>query len=344
MVDRAGQQLGSYRLMRLLGRGGFAEVYLGEHVRLNSYAAVKVLNSQIAGSEVESLERDAYNIAKLLQPNIIRVFNYDIAEGIPFLVMDYAQNGTLRNRHPKGTHVPLVNIVSYVKQVAGALHYAHGERVIHRDIKPENMLLGRNDEILLSDFGIATVSQSSRYQNTLDIVGTVAYMSPEQIQGKPHSASDQYSLGIVIYEWLSGERPFHGSFTEIAVQQVVAPLPPLHVKDPDISPVIEQVVQIALAHDSHQRYASVQAFANAFEQSSVSKPSFDSASILIIMSPVNHIQPPVTEATVTNYPMSSAREESSTAINPTILQDNAVPKPDLYPASTATTPERTRLI
>src|SRR5258706_1889640 len=243
MVDRAGQQLGSYRLIRLLGRGGFAEVYLGEHIRLNNHAAVKVLNTHIADSEAESFQREAHTIARLLHPHIIRVFDYDIAEGIPFLVMDYAPNGTLRNRHPKGTHVPLVNIVSYVKQVAGALHYPHGERVIHRDIKPENMLLGRNDEIFVSDFGIATVSQSSRYQNTLDIVGTVVYMSPEQIQGKLHSASDQYSLGIVIYEWLSGERPFHGSFTEIAVQQVVAPLPPLHVKVPEISPIIEQVVQ-----------------------------------------------------------------------------------------------------
>src|SRR5947209_11326319 len=111
MVDRAGQQLGSYRLIRLLGRGGFAEVYLGEHVRLNSYAAVKVLNTQIAGSEAESFQREAYTIARLLHPHIIRVFDYDITEGIPFLVMDYAPNGTLRNRHPKGTHIPLVTIV-----------------------------------------------------------------------------------------------------------------------------------------------------------------------------------------------------------------------------------------
>src|ERR1700730_3131235 len=188
MVDRVGQQLGSYRLMRLLGQGGFAEVYLGQHVRLNSYVAVKVLNAQLVGSDADSFQREAFTIARLLHPHIIRVFDYDIAEGIPFLVMDYAPNGTLRNRHPKGAPVPIANIVSYIKQVADALQYAHGGRVIHRDIKPENMLLGRNNEILLSDFGIATMSQSSRYQNTQDIVGTAAYMAPEQIQGKPHPA------------------------------------------------------------------------------------------------------------------------------------------------------------
>jgi len=213
MVDRSGQQLGSYRLIRLLGHGGFAEVYLGEHIRLNSYAAVKVLNMQLAGSDAESFQREAHTIARLLHPHIIRVFDYDVAEGTPFLVMDYAPNGTLRSRHPKGARVPVANIVSYVKQMAEALQYAHSQKVIHRDIKPENMLLGRNDEVLLSDFGIATATQSSRYQHTQEIVGTVAYMAPEQIQGKPHPASDQYALGVVVYEWLSGARPFSGSFT-----------------------------------------------------------------------------------------------------------------------------------
>lgn len=93
--------------------------------------------------------------------------------------------------------------------------YAHDEKLIHRDIKPENMLLGRRNDILLSDFGIALVAQSSRYQSAQEMAGTMAYMAPEQIQGKPRPASDQYSLGIVVYEWLSGDRPFHSSLTEL---------------------------------------------------------------------------------------------------------------------------------
>ena len=134
MVNRVGQQLGNYRLIRLLGQGGFAEVYLGQHVRLSSYAAVKVLNTQLAGSDADSFQREAYTIARLLHPHIIRVFDYDIAEGTPFIVMDYAPNGTICNAYPKGTRVPIASIVSYVKQMADALQYAHNEKVIHRDM------------------------------------------------------------------------------------------------------------------------------------------------------------------------------------------------------------------
>src|ERR1700680_1829415 len=117
--------------------------------------------------------------------------------------------------HPKDTTLPLPTVVSYVKQIADALQYAHDEKLIHRDIKPENMLIGRRNEVLLSDFGIALIAQTSRYQSTQDVIGTVAYMAPEQIQGKPRPASDLYSVGIVVYEWLTGDRPFHGSFTEL---------------------------------------------------------------------------------------------------------------------------------
>ncbi len=130
------------------------------------------------------------------------------------------------------------------------------------------MLLGEREELLLSDFGIALIAQSSRYQGTQDMAGTIAYMAPEQIQGKPRSASDQYALGIVVYEWLSGDRPFHGSFTEIAVQHTVVPPPSLREKVPTILPDVEQVVMTALAKEPKERFASVQAFAKALEQAS----------------------------------------------------------------------------
>ena len=123
-------------------------------------------------------------------------------------------------------------------------------------------------EILLSDFGIATAAQSSRYQSTQEAIGTLAYMSPEQLQGKPRISSDQYSLGIVVYEWLSGDRPFHGSFIEMASQHMLVPPPPLREKVPDILSPIEEVVMVALSKDPQQRFVSVQAFANALEQAS----------------------------------------------------------------------------
>src|SRR5262249_47908159 len=117
-----------------------------------------------------------------------------------------------------------------------------------------------------SDFGIALISQSSRNQSTRDMAGTITYMAPEQINAHPRPASDQYSLAIVVYEWLSGDRPFHGSFTELAVQPSVLPLPPLLEKVPTLPPAVEQVVMTALVKDPKQRFDTIQTFANALHE------------------------------------------------------------------------------
>ena len=194
MADRVGQQFGNYRLIRMLGEGAFAEVYLGEHIYLGTQAAIKVLHNQLTSDDTEKFGAEARIIAHLIHPHIVRVLEFGVEGKTPFLVMDYAPNGSLRQRYPRGVTLPLGIIVPYVKQVADALQYAHNEKLIHRDVKPENMLLGRHGEVLLSDFGIALVAQSSRYQSTQDMAGTMAYMAPEQIQGKPRPASDQYSL------------------------------------------------------------------------------------------------------------------------------------------------------
>jgi serine/threonine protein kinase len=265
MADRVGQQFGNYRLMRLLGRGGFAEVYLGEHIYLNTQAAVKVLHAQLAKDQTEQFRAEARTIAHLEHPHIVRVLEFGIENTTPYLIMTYAPNGTVRQHYPRGVQVPLNIIVQYVDQVADALQYSHDQKVIHRDIKPENILLGRRGEVLLSDFGIATIAQSSQ-QSMQKVVGTVAYMAPEQLQGKPRPASDQYSLGVMVYEWLSGSCPFTGTFTEVASQHVLTPPPPLRSKVPTVAPEIEQVVMTALAKDPQQRFASIWAFAKAFEQ------------------------------------------------------------------------------
>ncbi|HET7638381.1 MAG TPA: serine/threonine-protein kinase, partial [Ktedonobacteraceae bacterium] len=257
MQDLAGQQLGNYQLIQLLGRGGYAEVYLGKHVRLENQVAIKVLHTRLVSSEeIDKFQDEGRIIARLVHPHIIRVLDFDVQQDTPFMVMDYAPNGTLRKRHPKGEQLALPVILSYMKQVADALQYAHDQHYIHRDIKPENMLLGRNDEVLLSDFGTALVAQSTGYQNAVqeEVVGTVSYMAPEQFQGKARPASDQYALAIVVYEWLSGSPPFHGSGTEIAIQHSIQPPPSLREKVPGLSPQVEQVIMRALAKDYHQRY------------------------------------------------------------------------------------------
>src|SRR5579859_2499003 len=268
MSENMPQQLGNYRLLRLIGRGGFADVYLGQHVLLQTFAAIKVLQTRLTGEDQQKFYNEALTIARLTHPHIVRVldFGVDSASNTPYLVTDYASAGTLRQLYPRGARVPRAAIVKYVRQVASALQYAHDQHIIHRDVKPENMLVEQNGDILLTDFGIALVTQSSRYQTTQEVVGTVLYMAPEQLQGKARPASDQYALGIVVYEWLTGERPFHGSFAEVGSQHMFAPPPPMHGKAPDISLDIEQVVLTALAKDPLQRFASISAFANALEQ------------------------------------------------------------------------------
>ena len=270
MVDRLGQQLGNYRLVSLLGQGGYAEVYLGQHVRLNQQAAIKVLHAHLTEQEAEHFQQEAQTIATLVHPGIVRVFDYDVQDGVPFLVIDYAPNGTLRRLYPKGSLVTLPIIISSVKQVADALQYAHEQKFIHRDVKPENMLLGRRQEVLLSDFGIATIAHSTSSLNVSaeGTSGTLAYMAPEQIEGHPRPASDQYALGVVVYEWLCGERPFEGSVSEVMAQHLSMPPPPLRERMPTIPPEVEQVVLRALAKDPKARFASVAHFAIALEQAS----------------------------------------------------------------------------
>jgi peptide/nickel transport system substrate-binding protein len=270
VADRLGQQCGNYRLVSLLGQGGYAEVYLGQHVRFKQQAAIKVLHAHLSGVEAEHFQQEAEIIATLAHPSIVRVLDFDVQEGVPFLVIDYAAGGSLRQRYPKGSLVPLPQIVSSVKQMAAALQYAHDKMFIHRDVKPENMLIGQHQEVLLSDFGIATIahSTSSLGVGAEGTSGTLTYMAPEQIEGHPRAASDQYALAVVVYEWLCGERPFEGSVSELIAQQLSIPPLPLRERVPSIPVEIEQVVLRALAKDPKARFASVKDFAEALERAS----------------------------------------------------------------------------
>lgn len=262
-IERVGQQLGNYRLLRSLGEGGFAEVYLGEHIYLQRQDAIKIVKAQMTQTEYEAFVREAQTIARLDHPHIVRVLDFGIQQNTPYLVMSYAPNGSLRARLPAQS-LPFATLVPYVQHIAAALQYAHDNQIIHRDVKPDNMLIGQHDEILLGDFGIATASLATSVQRTLDATGTPAYMAPEQFQGKPRPASDQYALAITLYEWLCGRRPFDGDFTALGYQHVHTLPQPLRTLVPSIPSAIEQVVLKALAKNPHERFESVSAFAAAF--------------------------------------------------------------------------------
>ena len=266
MAHRVGQPLGNYVLLRLLGKGGFAEVYLAEHRVLKTQVAIKVLGLRLTNEGIQRFRGEAQHIATLSHPNIVHILDFATDQGIPYLVMQYAPNGTLRQRHPEGARVPLEVVISYVRQTAGALQYAHDQRLIHRDIKPENLLLGRNGEVLLTDFGLAVAAHTTLSQQLEDVMGTLSYMAPEQIAGQPRRESDQYALGMMVYEWLTGQRPFRGSAAEITAQHIAAPPPPLRALAPEIAPAVEQVVLKTLAKSPKERFSSVHEFAEALGQ------------------------------------------------------------------------------
>ncbi len=274
MNDFVGQKFGNYRLVRLLGQGGFADTYLGEHMYLKTEAAIKIVQTQLAQTDQEDFSSEARTIVRMRHPNIVRLLEFGVESSrtIPYLVMDYAPYGTLRQRHHRGERLPISLVLSYVKPLAAALQYAHDHKIIHRDVKPENMLVGENHEVLLSDFGIAVV-QNTRTQLPQNIAGTMTYMAPEQIQGKPTAASDQYALAVMVYEWLCGVAPFHGSYAEVAIQhERVSPMP-LRERVPTIPADVEHMVLTALAKDQSRRFGSVQAFAVALEQATRVSPS-----------------------------------------------------------------------
>lgn len=290
MPDRVGRQLGNYRLIRLLGEGGFAEVYLGEHIHLGTEAAIKVLTARLSSEEIEQFRNEARTIARLKHPHIIRVLDFGVDNGTPFLVMDYVADGTLRQRFPKGTQLSPATILPYVTQIAAGLQYAHDQKLIHRDIKPENMLLD-GENVLLSDFGIAVVAHSSRSLNTQDQAGTLPYMAPEQLQGKPRLASDQYALGVVVYEWLTGTRPFNGMSWEIVSQHFSTPPPPMREKVPRLPAEIDQVVLRALEKEHDKRFASVKEFAQALAAAIEKHGRSAYAPTILVKPPVSSVPP-----------------------------------------------------
>src|SRR5258708_4554610 len=266
MQDCSGQQIDNYRLLKLLGGGAFGDVYLAEDL-LNTPptpVAIKVMKPFTTAQEMELFFNEVRALMRLQHPRIIPVKDFGMSKGIPFLVMEYATHGTMRQRHPRGSRLPLSTVVEYVNHIAEALQHAHEKRFMHLDVKPDNVLLGANNELLLSDFGIATLTPTGYIDLEQSVpkktIGTAYYMPPEQWKGNPQKASDQYALAIMAYEWLCGERPFTpGS----EYQHTYVPVPPLREKLSTISPQVEVVHMKALSKDPKGRYPTVRAFADA---------------------------------------------------------------------------------
>jgi len=198
MARYLNQHFGDYQLIRLLGEGGFAEVYEARQVHLGTSVAIKILKDAFTPAQIEALRQEALIVSRLDHPHVVRLLNFSIERGIPYIVMSYAPGGSLDKQSPRGTTLALPTTIAYVRQIAAGLQCAHDQRILHRDLKPANFLLTQDGRVQVADFGIALMAQNSTSYTKQEVAGTWSYMAPEQFQGKAVVASDQYSLGIVV--------------------------------------------------------------------------------------------------------------------------------------------------
>ncbi|HLZ61245.1 MAG TPA: serine/threonine-protein kinase [Ktedonosporobacter sp.] len=271
--DLVGEQFGNYRLVRLLEHTAFADLYLGEHLHLRTEAVIKVFHRTPGG--LEALLSGLRRVALLKHPNIVRVLEFGVQGEAPFLVLDQRGSDSVRRRYPGGTVLPLEQVVVYARQSAAALQYAHEQGMLYGSIEPEHLLIGQGERVWLRDFSTAMFAtrraanqeQTDRGQESQE-ERDCSYMAPEQIQGHPCPASDQYALATVVYEWLSGRCPFHGSAREVLAQQMAAAPPSLHTSNSMLPREVAAVIQTALAFDPQRRFPSMSAFAEALLRAS----------------------------------------------------------------------------
>lgn len=281
-TDLSGTTLGSYRVLTAVGRGGMAVVYKGYQPSLDRYVAIKVMSHVLAGDRtfIERFQREAASVAQLRHQNIVQMYDFDIHEDISYMVMEYIEGKTLKERllelRQQQQRLPLTEAVQIVRDIAAALDYAHAYSIVHRDVKPANILLRREERLaqltgaapfvgVLTDFGIARMLEGMQLTGTGATIGTPDYMSPEQARGEPAGpASDVYALGVLLYEMLTGELPFTAD-TPIAVllKHMQADPPPLLAKAPDLSAEMETVLMRSLAKDPTARYATAGQMAQA---------------------------------------------------------------------------------
>ena len=253
---------GRYRILRKLGSGGMANVYLAEDEVLGRRVAIKILNDRHAGDDqfVERFRREAKNAASLSHPNIVSIYDRGEAEGTYYIAMEVIEGRSLKELILTRGPLPIAQAVAYTLEMLEALRFAHRHGIIHRDIKPHNILIG--ERLKVTDFGIARAG-ASQMTEAGSIMGTAQYLSPEQARGAPVTASsDLYSVGIVLYEMLTGKVPFTGdSAIEIAMKHLnELPKPPSKIR-PEVSEELDQVVLRALAKAPEDRYQTAEDFA-----------------------------------------------------------------------------------
>jgi serine/threonine protein kinase len=283
MAKLSGTKLGKYQVGERLGRGGMAEVYKAFHPILERHVAIKVLHSFLSDGEnfLARFQREAKAIAALDHPNIVQIYDIDTEDEHYYMVMELVEGSTLKNRLAQSSApLPLWEIVLIFRKVALALDYAHQQGMLHRDIKPANILLGKDDRVALADFGIARILSDTQFTMTGVLIGTPAYMSPEQGKGKRASpTSDIYSLGILLYEMLTGKVPFDADTPlEVIRQHINSPLPSPRTVREDIPEALEKVIVKATEKNPSHRFQTASEMVEAIDRVFDAFPSESSIS------------------------------------------------------------------
>ncbi len=293
MEDLTGKQLGQYRVVAPLGEGGMAAVYKAYQPGMDRYVALKILPQHFAKDPlfVGRFQQEAKVLAKLQHLHILPVFDYGEAEGYTYIVMPFVESGTLTDLL-KGQPLPLKQIRALVSQIGDALDYAHSRGLVHRDVKPSNVLIDARGNCLLTDFGIAKIVEgTAKFTGTGGLIGTPAYMSPEQGRGdKVDARTDVYALGVMLYEMVTGRVPFDAE-TPIAIvfKHIQDPLPPPSTLNPDIPDALERVILKALAKDPNDRFAATGEMVQALQAAlpDVTQPAISTPTV-----PQKKIPPP----------------------------------------------------
>lgn len=250
-----------YRIVDSLGEGGMANVYLAEDIILHRKVAVKMLREDLQKADpatIKRFQREALATSELSHPNIVSVFDVTSWHGIPYMVMEYVDGPNLKEYIQKNKPLPLAHVIAIMDQILSAVFLAHKHNVIHRDLKPQNILMDQNGNVKIADFGIALALSETDLTRTNMAMGSVHYMSPEQTRGGVVTKqSDIYSLGIILYELITGQVPFAGeTAVSVALKHVQDRIPSVRKFNPAVPQALENVILQATAKDPRDRYAS----------------------------------------------------------------------------------------
>ncbi len=256
-----GQKINNrYEIVKTIGEGGMANVYLANDTILNRKVAVKILRGDLSGDEkfIRRFQREALSVSNLSHPNIVEVYDVGEEDGNHYIVMEYIEGKTLKQLLKKRESLTLTEVIDIMTQLTDGISHAHESYIIHRDIKPQNIMIQDDGRIKITDFGIAMALNATQLTQTNSVMGSVHYLPPEQASGKSASIkSDIYSLGILMYELLTGSVPFKGdNAVEIALKHMKEKIPSIRKQDPSIPQSVENIILKAAAKNPRNRYDS----------------------------------------------------------------------------------------